>query len=194
MKSTILALAGVTVALAISSTAGAVTTYAVNDPAGPGGVTGFIETDGTLGVLGTGNIVDYNLLLNDGSSTFDLLGPLSGNNSQVVVYGSAFTATATGLFYDFSSGGGFSAVDFQNPFIGSGVNYLCFNDTGGGCSGNPSALVVETTGSQAIQPETGVTLVAGTGVPEPAAWAMMLVGFASIGAALRSNRKAFAAA
>jgi hypothetical protein len=50
---------------------------------GAGGVTGFIETDGTAGTLSDGNILDWNLLLNNGTTTFSLLGPLSGNNSQV---------------------------------------------------------------------------------------------------------------
>jgi hypothetical protein len=49
-------------------------TYDVAQTIGPGSVTGFIETDGTIGVLDNTNILDFNLLLNDGASTFDSWG------------------------------------------------------------------------------------------------------------------------
>jgi hypothetical protein len=59
-------------------------------------------TDGTIGVLSASNIVDWNLNLAADSSTFDLTGPLSGGNSYFYVDGNDFTATATGLFFNFS--------------------------------------------------------------------------------------------
>src|ERR1700686_4708189 len=57
------------------------TLYNVNDTVGAGSVTGFIQTDGDLGVLAQADITDWHLVLNDGTSTFDLFGPASGNNS-----------------------------------------------------------------------------------------------------------------
>lgn len=41
-------------------------TYHVNQAVGAGGVTGFIETDGTIGVLDLSDILDWNLVSTDG--------------------------------------------------------------------------------------------------------------------------------
>lgn len=73
-------------------------TYTVNQTVGAGSVTGFIETDGTIGILGTGNILNWDLVVNDGSVTYDILGPLSGDNTDVAIGGPATTATATEIF------------------------------------------------------------------------------------------------
>jgi hypothetical protein len=63
-------------------------------------VSGFIETDGTLGVLTAVNIVNWDIQISQNTSAFELLGPTSGNNSSVVVdRPGALTATVTGLFY-----------------------------------------------------------------------------------------------
>src|ERR1019366_3589762 len=71
-------------------------TYDVNRTIGAGSVIGFVETDGTIGVLSASNILDWNLVLNEGTNpTFDILGPLSGSNSVVGVVGADLSATAT---------------------------------------------------------------------------------------------------
>jgi hypothetical protein len=159
------------------------TLYNVDITSGSNSIVGSITTDSATGSLGTGNITDWSLLISVSGSSFDLLGPVSGNNSQVVVYGSAFTATGTGLFYDFSSSGpGFSAVDFQNPGIGSGINYFCLNGAAGNCSGNPSAIGINANGNGSFIPESGNVQIGAVGaVPEPSTWAMMILGFAGIG-------------
>jgi hypothetical protein len=61
-----------------------------------------------------------------------------------------------------------------------------------GLGANPclQSVVGETPGSTIYGPVTiGVSFDAVTSVPEPATWAMMLVGFAGLGAALRSVRR-----
>jgi len=78
------------------------TTYSVDRTIGTGTITGFIETDGSLGVLGAGNFVDWSLLLNVGTDTYTLYGPSSGNNSSVYVQGSDVTATATQVLFNFN--------------------------------------------------------------------------------------------
>ena|SRR5579863_4523841 len=87
-------------------------TYDVNLTIGVSAtVTGEIVTDGTIGALGPDSVLDWNLLLNDGTSTFDLLGPLSGANSSIG-FGDSFdtgagvnwTATATQMLYNYSAG------------------------------------------------------------------------------------------
>jgi hypothetical protein len=75
--------------------------YDVNLTVGTGSVTGFIETDGTLGALSSSEFVNWSLLLINGSYTYTLQ-PVDG----VIVNGAAVTATTTGLFFDFSESTG----------------------------------------------------------------------------------------
>jgi hypothetical protein len=79
------------------------TTYSIDLTVGSGSVMGTITTNGDTGVLTTSDIVNWDLAVNDGSPLTSLLGPSSGNNSFVFVYGNAFTATATQLLFNFSS-------------------------------------------------------------------------------------------
>src|SRR4029077_5290010 len=108
------------------------TLYNVNDAVGAGSVTGTIQTDGDIGALTTADIINWNLHLNDGTNTFDLVGPPSASDATTVV-GTSFTATASGLFFDFSSSTG-SFVEFRNPASGSAANYLCLQDASPQCS------------------------------------------------------------
>ena len=70
---------------------------------GASNVTGFIETDGATGALTASDLVDWNLLLLDGTSTFTLLGPLSGHNSAVFEQGADTEAFGTFLLFNFSA-------------------------------------------------------------------------------------------
>jgi len=58
LKTFVLVLAG---ALAASGA----TIYNLNNSVGAGSISGAIQTDGIIGVLGTSNILDWNLVLND---------------------------------------------------------------------------------------------------------------------------------
>ena len=109
------------------------TVYEINLSVGAGSVTGVIETNGANGELSASDIVDWNLLINNGAKSFNLLGPLSGNNSQGLVSGPGFTATPTGLFLDFSQR---PFALFQSPFAGSGTNGFGVN-----CSGDLMIVV-----------------------------------------------------
>jgi hypothetical protein len=99
-------------------------TFLIDQPAGVGSVSGTILTDGATGTLSTADILDWNLVLNNGSSAFSLLGPLSGNNSESQVFGFDLTETTSALFFNFSAidDGG---VLFQAPSIGSGMEFVC---------------------------------------------------------------------
>jgi hypothetical protein len=109
------------------------TVYEINLSVGAGSVTGVIETDGVNGELSASDVVDWNLVINNGARSFNLLGPLSGNNSQGLVSGPGFTATPTGLFLDFTQR---PFALFQSPFAGSGTNGFGVN-----CSGNLMIVV-----------------------------------------------------
>jgi hypothetical protein len=106
-------------------------TYDVDQTIGAGGVTGDIVTDGQIGTLVQSDIVDWNLLLNDGTNSRDLLGPLSGSNSVVFLHYITtpnLSATATQLLFNFSASNanGSNGLIFQTTASPTDA-YLCFN-------------------------------------------------------------------
>ena len=116
----------------LSSAAQAGRVYYLSRTVGSARVSGFIQTDGTIGRLSDANLVDWNLWMKNGFATLNLTGPLSGNNSleKISVSPSAiggnvdFTADDSNLFFDFSgSDGGY--VVFQAPPLSSGKKYYC---------------------------------------------------------------------
>jgi hypothetical protein len=93
--------------LAATQATASTVSYAVNRRVDAGSITGTIVTNGTIGSLGPADVIDWNLKIDaDGNSATSgqLLGPLSGGNSSLVVGGPQRTATATGLFFDFGTG------------------------------------------------------------------------------------------
>lgn len=191
-------LALLALALGTASLCSAATiTYDVNLTIGAGSVTGDIVTDGTIGGLVAANIVDWNLLLNDGTYTFDLLGPLSGANSGQ--YGGTvdLSATTTQLLFDF--GGSASAFYFDwgidSGEIGLSQAVLCFGSgldscVGGGLGSGDSIELSGDYFSPGGYSDTQFTSLSGTGVigastgsstPEPSTLAFLGAGLALLG-------------
>ena len=173
---------------ALSAMGGPIT-YNVNNAVGGGSISGTIETDGTTAVLGSGNILDWNLLLNDGTGTFTDKGPLSGNNSQLYFTATTnLTATATQLLFDFSGPSG--GVMFQNPTIGSAMNFWCMQVGSSVCvdatfvgEGVFVSTTLQTSGFAGNQ----VIGTATSSVPEPTS-----LGMIGLGAAALVARRVFA--
>jgi hypothetical protein len=156
------------VLLTFAGQAQASLTYNLNNTIGTGGVTGFIQTDGTTGILGSANITDWNLVIDDGSGTFNLLGPGSGNNSQLFMsVNASLSATLSDLLFDFSTFNG--GVLFQNPNIGSSQNWYALEDQadgiGTGVAGSENLRVGFGTRQSTIR--SGLTVIGS--VPIPAA-------------------------
>lgn len=89
-------------------------------------VRGTITTDGTLGVLAAGNILSWNLDLIDnldGSNNYTLT---TANSALVVFTGTALSATATDLLFDFNSVGEVG-IQANSPGHFSGWRYFCFS-------------------------------------------------------------------
>ena len=98
------------------SVANASLVYNVDRTVGTGSVSGFIETDGTLGSLETKNITDWKLTL----TVLGLAGSTSdtiefGLQSRHMINGQATKATATQLWFDFG--------------LKESTNYLYFEGT-----------------------------------------------------------------
>lgn len=186
-------------ALAMAGAADATITYTVDETIGGGSVVGTIVTDGATGVLGAADILSWNLVLmgvGAPAPTYDLSSATAGTSA--FVSGDALTATTKGLFFDFSGSAGDYFLLQHNPF--SGQTYYCDEATGGGGSpcidgasdipefyGAPSGQIDSTLSGKV---EIGVA----AGVPEPSIWAMMLIGFGGLGAAVRSRRRGVLAA
>jgi hypothetical protein len=113
-----------------SQAASATTIYNVDLASGGYSAKGTITTDSSTGVLGLSNILDWQIHLDRGVRSFDL----DTSNAVKLQNGGALTATATGLFFDFSS------PNSDWFFLGEMSNFLCFSDGAGTC-GNQASLV-----------------------------------------------------
>ena len=126
-----------------------------------------------LGVLWTGNFLEINITL----SGFGLADQtLSNLTTTAFVEGSYLTATSTGLFWNYAQGVG---AEFS---IGSTdeTQFHFYTDR----------TSLKFHGLEFSGYHDGVTLV-GTAiadVPEPASWAMMIVGFGAIGFGMRRQQ------
>ena len=135
--------------------------YEVSRRIGDGTITGFVETDGTLGVLATENIVNWQLELS-ASNLFG--GPVDifdfSTQFQPSIAGSMLTATTTGMFFDITGGSGEGYFLLQG---GSSGNYWCTETQFGGCTGEGAGeyMGFNTDGSvfaQSSQPSGNVRL------------------------------------
>jgi hypothetical protein len=101
----------------------------------------------------------------------------------------SFFYTANGpnvpLYFEYGNAGPFAPV--TGPFVaGTNTIELIVNNTGNGIYGGPSG------GPSGVYLDGTVTY--GGGVPEPATWAMLILGLGAIGATLRSRRSIAVAA
>ena len=152
-------------------------------------VQGSITTDGTIGVLAEADILHWDLnLIDDLNSANDI--ELTDANSNIPTFtGTALSATATALSFDYSGSGEFGIQ--ENGFDFSGDHYFCFS------TGVFACLAGETISPQ-VYTSDGVVLTGATepvgqqpldqstsAVPEPSSYGLMLTGLLGVGATLK---------
>lgn len=187
-------------ALAFAVPAEAIT-YIGNRTIQDGNVQISISTDGTLGTLTAANLTDWTFSITvPPNSGGNLFGPLGMTNSSVQLLGSGgLTATATQLLFDFDGASRLSFTkDNQPPFTaigyclgGQAANARCVNTRGVEAIANGLLNFREIT-------LDGIGIIASTGgglggVPEPASWVLMIIGFGLAGAALRRKTSRYTA-
>lgn len=172
------------VTLSLASPASAIT-YNINRTVGLGSVTGFIETDGTIGALQAGNIVNWEITIaspNVRGGSPDTFGAL-GNH--VYLRGTSLVASAAGISFNFDT-----SLDIfiltKNP-LGFG-NSWCLGSAFVVCQGGifqgHETISLNGVGSNeelALRSGTQVIATAVTPVPVPPALAFMAAVFAGIG-------------
>jgi hypothetical protein len=141
-----------------------------------------ITTDGLIGVLGTNDIIDWNVKVDEGAIFGSV--DLTPANSQEQIAGSELRATPWGLLFNFTNA--METLEFfliEEPVIGSNGPFWCAANNG--CyPDNTSALSANTLtynidAYDAYIDLNGETVIAT--IPEPSTWAMMLLGFAGLG-------------
>jgi hypothetical protein len=159
-------------------------TYYVDQTVCAGGVMGYIVTNGEIGVLYSADILDWNLVLNDGTSTVNIFGPPTAQ-SFAEVDGTDLSATASQLLFNFS---GDQAPDVPESFFdigwnaGPGFEGLCFaatpncqSDNGVGEGVGESVMIYPA--DPQFTSLSGMDVIA-TAVPEPTNLALLFGGIA----------------
>jgi hypothetical protein len=155
-------------------------TYAVNQSLLPGGITGTITTDGTLGTLGIADVVGWTLTATNGV-TSQVFTP---SDSVVLGSGTDLTATAGTLSLDFSNEN-YGWLSFQaiSPNLGYASWVAGYVP---GAYGYISANVTDDLYLESIQYESGSQIIA-TDTPEPSTSGLMLIGLVILGLVMRKR-------
>ena len=111
---------GLALGLLSGAAQAATITYDINQGIGSGSVVGTIETDATIGVISTANIVSFDLTLNGANG---VTRTISSTDSKVLISGSDLTSTASNLFFDYGGNDDGFALFQQTLFTGQ--KYYC---------------------------------------------------------------------
>lgn len=153
-------------------------------------LTGSISTDGAIGVLGPADVVSWDLNLVDNLNAANDYELTPSDSMLVEDEGSALSATATGLYFDYSGSGEF-LIQANNPGAYSGYHYFCLSTGIFACLAgetispdyifNDGVVLTGSSGPVGTQPLGGST-------PEPGSIVLLGSGLA-LGALLKTLRR-----
>lgn len=158
--------------------------YEVDRSIGVGNVTGHIVTDGRLGLLQSGNILNWSLRLDDGAGVVVL------DNTNSHTGGALPFATADALSFDLDAGNFFG-------FINNGITtfdqmFWCLQGQQGQCTSGAAREAVRAladgSATQFLALSGRQVIAMATPVPEPGTVAMLTAGLLLIGTRVRSRR------
>ena len=115
---------------------------------------------------------------------------ITNNDPGAVAWGQGVDITADATHVSFNFSGNDSGFLVFQDGMGSGNTYWCVNSTNGGCLQSES-VVPQNFGDMSAQfaDREGNQVIATAAAPEPATWALMLLGFAGLGyAGFRQSR------
>lgn len=171
----------------------------------PATATGTITTDGTLGVLSLSDITAIDITVADGTNSVNLsstgITVAAGTDSvdlssdlRLRLAGADLSATSDGLYFNYASSDDSYFVLLTLDYSRSAY---CMASAMAACGMSISSEYIVVANANYQGPtQSGTVRIATTnptGVPEPASWALMLVGVGGLGAAIRSGRRGVAA-
>jgi hypothetical protein len=143
------------------------------------GVVGTIETDGTTGTLAASDILGWNLVLSDGlGDSFDI----TNENSTPSVTGTALTATASALQFNFGTveEGGSTLGDFEILDSSNGWGWTFAVPPGTALEGVPAGPYESSYNYAPIAYDTQPVTI-GTATPEPSGFVLLSAALGMIG-------------
>lgn len=156
------------VLLLASIEANAAIVYEINRTIENGTVTGFVETDATLGVLGSTNITDWALSLNAPNLIDGPTVEITAATGFLQFKGTALSASATALTFDFSLPGNSNSIIFwSSGFVHAWGISECFSGTNLECILRDDTIA--NTEAVSIARTSAMDIGAASVVPVPAA-------------------------